>query len=126
MSSRIRRKLSLVLVAVLVGAGAVSAAPAGAAEVPPARFVDGAMHVGGLSRSSAIRAWSDGRRNSIGVFVEETQSVSQGSPATHGQLMRLSTATPLSMVATAKVKQKTIKKTRVIRSWAGIECAGSQ
>lgn len=123
MLSRLRKKLIITLVATTV-AGALVTPQATAAETPPASFVAGAMQVGGLSRSDAIKAWSDGRRNSIGVFVEESESVSGGVRATDAQLLRLSKSTSLSSVATASVKQKTIKKTRVIRSWAGIECAG--
>ncbi len=123
MPSRLHRKLTIFIAAVVLTAASV-APPATAAEGPPASFVDGAMRVGGLSHADAIRAWSDGRRNSIGIFVEESQTVSAGVPAASDQLTRLSRSTSLSATAVAGTKQKTIKKTRVIRSWAGIECAG--
>ena len=99
-------------------------APAYANDAPPAQFIEGAMAVGGLSRHDAIRAWSDGRRDRVGVFEEESESVSRPAAPTSAQWARLAKSTHLSASAKSTVRQKTIKKTRVIRSWAGIECAG--
>jgi hypothetical protein len=98
--------------------------PASATDAPPARFIEGAMEVGGLTRPDAVRAWNDGRRDQVGVFEEESESVSRPAPPTSAQLARLAKSTHLSKSSKLTVRQKTIKKTRVIRSWAGIECAG--
>ena len=89
----------------------------------PERFITGAMTVGGLTRDDARRAWRDGCRDTIGVFSEEYTETSVAA-ATPSQIADVLGAQPLSMSQRAKMKQKSIKTTRVIRSWAGIECAG--
>lgn len=82
------------------------------------------MEVGGLSEQAAIDAWNDPElRRTTAVSVEN----SGGEIATEvsqADLARLAKSANMTMAAAAAKKSKTIRQTTVIRSWAGIECAG--
>lgn len=121
------KKLRLQALAAAMALGLVlTGAPAHAAEASseaPESFITGAMTVSGLTRDDARRAWHDGRRNTIGVFSEEYTETSV-SAATPTQIAGALAVQSLTMSQRATIKQKTIKTTRVIRSWAGIDCAG--